>query len=103
MEQEALQNVVPLPQMRSPHATRFVQVSKASLGQLRTQLLQILAPASAYAAAIGIYPLLFFFLARPLPRSAFRLRNIAPNAFPVQIHQDLAAVISLVGYGFFDA
>src|SRR5579864_926868 len=54
--------------MGSSQATGFVHVSEASLGQFRTQFLEILAPAPAYAPPIRVDLLLLGWLAQPLPR-----------------------------------
>src|SRR5258708_36792206 len=77
VEQKPLENVLLTLQVRSSHAAGFIHMRKTSFGQLRTQLLQILAAPSAHLPPIPIHLLLFLFLPCPVPGPALALRHDA--------------------------
>ncbi len=66
VEQKPLENVLLTLEVGSSDAAGFVHVGKTSFGQLRAQLLQVLAAPSSHPPPIPIHLLLLFFLAVPI-------------------------------------
>lgn len=91
LDEQPLENVVPASKVRSPHSTRFVHVSEASLRQFRPQLLQLLPPPTLHPPPVGIHPLLFRLPTLPLPPSSLRLRNVGSQRLLMHGHQSGSA------------
>src|SRR5712691_3337475 len=85
--------------MNPPQRAGLIHVREAPFGQLTAHFLQPLATRSSYPPAVGVHPLLFdpFAFPLPVPSSALRFRDVAPDRLAMEFFQYRSAVESLVG------
>ena len=89
-------------QMHPLHAPGLVEMGVGAFEAFATLALQGSAPCAADAAAIGVHRVSRRGRARPAPSAALGFGNVRAQVQRRQIHQDLVAVIPLMGDDFLD-
>src|ERR1700687_5339696 len=103
MNQQTLENVVVLSQVRAPHAAGFVAVRETALDQLAPPTQQPLPLGPFQPLSIRVDGLLLPFFTNPVPLPIlYLLRNVSAYASSLQLFQNGSAVVSLVGHHLFD-
>src|SRR5690606_24879455 len=96
MDQEALEDVVVVPQVSPAHPTSFECVGKGPFEQLSASSQKLLAALSSDTPTVGVDSLALRFLVLPAPLSAVGFRDVASNLAPLQPDQNAVAVVALV-------
>src|SRR6266705_883288 len=89
--------------MHTSHSAGFVHVRHAAFRQFTALLLQALAARPSNPPSVGVHLLLLVLFPFPVPPTPFRLRNVTPAGYRMQILYYGSAVIALVGHHLFDA
>ena len=100
VDEQSFEDVGVPAQMRPPHASGLVELGVGAFEAFATLALQGSAPCAADAAAIGVHRVSRRGRARPAPSAALGFGNVRAQIQRRQIHQDLVAVVPLVGDDF---
>jgi len=103
MNQQTLENVVVLSQVRAPHPAGFVAVRETALDQLAPPTQQPLSLGPLQPLSIRVDGLLLAFFTNPMPLPILLLLwNVSAYASCLQLFQNGSTMVSLVGYHLFD-
>ncbi len=110
MDQHALRDILPLPQVQSPHGAGFVVVRERAFQQLAALAHQRPAALGSDPPAVGIggiagvecFDCIFQIriVRRPVAPAPIRLADVAAELHLAQVYQRVVAVVSLVGHHF---
>ena len=100
VDEQSFEDVGVPAQMRPPHAPGLVAMGVGSFEAVAALALQGSAPCASDASAIGVHRVSRRGLARPAPSAAMGFGNVRAQVQRRQIHQDLVAVVPLVGDDF---